>query len=154
MTQSEIIQIIFGGIGSCGFGILFNIRGKKLLFATLGGFISWLFFVVLGFIIESEPIRYFIVASLITVFAEIMARVLKTPTTTFHMTALVPLIPGGALYYTMAAMFERNTENFISKGIYTVELAVALALGIVLTSAAFKMFSVALKEIRGSKVIK
>ena len=139
MQFEEIVQIVTGCIGSCCFGILFNIRGKKLAFATLGGFISWTVFVILGYALKSETIRYFIVSVIVSIFAEIMARCLKTPTTTFHMTALIPLIPGGALYYTMAALFEGNAENFISKGIYTVELAVALALGIVLTSATTKI---------------
>ena len=148
MTSQEIIQIIFGGIGACGFGILFHIRGRKLAVATVGGFLSWFFFVLLGFIITSEPIRYFIVASLVSVFAEIMARVLKTPTTTFHMTALSPLIPGGSLYYTMAAMFERDTDLFLAKGIYTIELSVALALGIVLTSAAVKVLYLLVERLK------
>ena len=154
MTSNDIIQIFFGGIGSLGFGILFNIRGKKLLFATLGGFASWFLFVILGFLIESEPVRYFIVASFVSIFAEIMARVLKTPTTTFHMTALVPLIPGGALYYTMAAMFEKKTDLFLTKGVYTLELAVALALGIVLTTAAAKIFYLVVAKIKNKGIAK
>ena len=135
MTPFEILQIITGFLGSLGFAILFNIRGKKLIFATLAGFLSWMLFVLLKFVTESEPLRYFIVAVLVSVYAEIMARVLKTPTTTFHMTALIPLIPGGSLYYTMSSVFEGDLGHFIEKGIYTLELAVALALGIVLVTA-------------------
>ena len=153
MELHEIIEIISGCIGSMAFGILFNIRGKKLAFATLGGLLSWMAFVLLKYLLESEPIRYFIVSVLISVFAEIMARVLKTPTTTFHMTALIPLIPGGALYYTMAAMFEGNTDRFIEKGIYTVELAVALALGIVITSAATKIVYTVIANIKRRKQV-
>lgn len=138
MTQAEIIQIITGFIGSLGFAILFNVRGRKLIFAAVGGFLSWTMFVLLGFLIESEPIRYFIVAATISIYAEVMARVLHTPTTTFIMTALIPLIPGGSLYYTMAYAFESDLNRFLEKGIYTLQLALALALGVIIAAAATK----------------
>ena len=37
MTQTEIFQIIASFVGSMGFGILFNIRGKRLWAAYVGG---------------------------------------------------------------------------------------------------------------------
>ena len=138
MTRFEILQIITGFLGSCGFGILFNIRGKRWLFASLGGLFSWMLFVVLKFAFESEPLRYFIVSLVISVYAEILARVLKTPTTTFIMTSLIPLIPGGSLYYTMSHALSADWQSFVPRALYTMELAVALALGIVSAAAIFR----------------
>ena len=134
MTQYEVIQIITGFLGSLGFTVLFNIRGKRMLMSALGGFLSWALFVVLGFAISDEPIRYFIVAALISVYAEIMARVLKTPTTTLLMTSLIPLIPGGSLYYTMAYVLEGNQLDFLERASGTLQMAAALALGIVMAT--------------------
>jgi uncharacterized membrane protein YjjB (DUF3815 family) len=133
--MTEIIQISTGFIGSLGFAILFNVRGRKLIFAALGGLFSWALFVLLGLAIESEPVRYFIVAASVSLYAEGMARILRTPTTTFIMTALIPLIPGGSLYYTMAYALESNLSRFMEKGIYTLELALALALGVIIAAA-------------------
>lgn len=135
MTQAEIIQIITGFIGSLGFAILFNVRGTKMVFAALGGLFSWATFVLLGLFIDNEPIRYFIVAASISLYAEVMARLLRTPTTTFIMTALIPLIPGGSLYYTMAYALESDLTRFMEKGVYTLQLALALALGVIIASA-------------------
>ena len=139
MTSTEILQIITGFLGSFAFALLFNIRGKKLVFAALGGFLSWMLFVLLKFVTENEPIRYFIVAVLISVYAEILARLLKTPTTTFVISSLIPLIPGGSLYYTMSTMLEGVNDAFLGRAIYTVELTAALALGIVLSGAGARM---------------
>lgn len=139
MTKFEILQIVTGCLGALGFAILYNIRGKKLFFAALGGFFSWTLFVLLKFATPNEALRYFIVAVTVSIYAEVMARLLKTPTTTFLITALIPLIPGGSLYYTMTSAFEGNVELFTSKGMYTLQLSVALALGIVLTSAITKI---------------
>lgn len=135
MGNMELLQIVAGFLGSLFFGVLFNIRGIRLFWAALAGFFSWSLFLLLAHWVPSEPVRYFIVAVTVSVYAEVMARILKTPTTTFHMTALVPLIPGGSLYYTMASLFGGNLENFVNKAIYTLELAISLALGIVLVTA-------------------
>ena len=97
MTKMQIIQILSGFVGTIGFAILFNVRGKRLVLASLGGFLSWLIFVLLNLHIPSEPICYFIVAFLISTYAEIMARVLKTRTTSFITPSLIPLIPGSSL---------------------------------------------------------
>lgn len=140
MTKMEIIQILTGCVGSIGFGILFNIRGKRLVAVAFGGLLSWLLFVVLGKFIPNEPMNYFLVAVIISIYAEIMARLLKTPTTTFITTELVPLIPGGSLYYTMAYAFEGNLETFLQKAIYTLQLASALALGIIVSTTVTRIF--------------
>jgi len=139
MTKAEIIQILSGFVGSIGFAILFNVRGKRLVAAGIGGLLSWMMFVVLSNYITNEPINYFIVAWVISTYAEIMARLLKTPTTTFITTSLIPLIPGGSLYYTMAYAFQGNLETFFQKAIYTLQLASALALGIIVSAALTKI---------------
>ena len=129
-----MIQIITGLLGTLGYAILFNIKGKRLVAATFGGFFSWAIFLLLGNAISSEPIRYFLVSAIISFYAEIIARILKTPTTTVLMTSLIPLVPGASLYYTMAYALGSDLEKFIAKAISTLQLAGALALGIVITT--------------------
>lgn len=139
ITSFEILQVITGCIGSLGFGILFNIRGKRLLFAALGGFLAWALFVIFSRFISNDPVNYFIVSLLVSLYAEVMARVMKTPTTTFITTALIPLIPGGSLYYTMASAFEASGE-FVQRAVATLMLAAALALGTIVATALTKLF--------------
>ena len=141
MTKFQILQIITGCIGSLGFAILYNIRGKRLIVATLGGFLSWALFVVLGWGIPSEPVNYFLVAFSMSLYAEAMARLLKTPTTTFITTSLIPLIPGGSLYYTMSYAFESDLEKFVEKAIDTLQLASALALGIIVATTMSRLLT-------------
>ena len=135
MTSSELIQIAAGLIGSLCFGILFNMRGKRLIAAAVGGLLSWGLFVVLSHFVSSEPINYFIVAAVVSLYSEIMARALKTPAAPVVTTSLIPLIPGGSLYYTMASAFESNYTTFLEKAVSTLKLACALALGIIVVTA-------------------
>ena len=140
MTQTEILQILTGCIGSLGFALLFNVCGKRVWIAALGGLLSWLLFVLLGRWIEGEPIRYFIVSFCVSIYAEVMARVMKTPTTTFITTSLIPLIPGSSLYYTMAYAFQSEAERFVEKAVYTLELVAALAIGVITATALTKLW--------------
>ena len=39
--MTYFIQILTGTLGAFGFAILYNLRGTKLLIATLGGALSW-----------------------------------------------------------------------------------------------------------------
>lgn len=139
-VSDPLLQIITGFIGSVGFAVLYNIRGIRFLFASLGGLFSWSMFLGLGYLVPNEIARYFIVAALISLYAEIMARVLKTPTTTFIITSLIPLIPGSSLYYTMTNAFLRNGVDFIERGIITLSLAGALAAGIIVVAGLAKIF--------------
>ncbi len=131
MSKQEILQIITGFIGSIGFAVMFNVRGNKLVFASLGGLFSWTTFLLLEKLFNNQPICYFLVAVVVSAYSELMARKLKTPTTTFLMTSLIPLIPGGSLYYTMIYAFSGDYQSFITKAVYTLQLAAALALGII-----------------------
>lgn len=139
MTNTEILQIFAGLAGSIGFAVLFNIRGKRLIATVFGGFISWLLYVMIHKFVENEAVVYLIVSCAISVYAEVMARVLRTPTTTFTVTALVPLIPGGSLYYTMTSLFRTDREDFLYRMMYTAQLAAALALGIVAVTGATRL---------------
>ncbi len=140
MTFHEIIQLSASLVGSLCFGILFNLRGKKLVISAVGGLFSWGLFLLLGRFVTSEPMNYFIVAAILTLYSEIMARVLKTPATPLITTALIPLIPGGALYYTMAYTFSSDWQQFWERAVSTLKLASALALGIIIVTAFVQLF--------------
>ncbi len=141
MTTFEIMQIISGFTGSFGFAFLFNIRGKRLAVSAGGSLLTGLLFVLLGRVIAGEPTRYFLVALIVAAYAEIMARVLKTPTTTFITTALIPLIPGASLYYTMVSAFNGIGDGFVMKAVYTLQLASALALGIIVATSGTQLIN-------------
>ena len=54
MDLTGLIQIFTGFLGSLGFSILFNIRGRKLWVASLGGLISWTIFLLLEPVFQGE----------------------------------------------------------------------------------------------------
>ncbi len=151
MTFDEIIQVLAGFVGTLGFGVLFNVRGKRLIVAAIGGLLSWLLFILINKVVNNEPVTYFAVSVAISAYAEIMARVLKTPTTAFIITGLIPLIPGGSLYYTMAYAFESDINKFVSKAVYTLELAAALALGVITVTTIVKIINKITQKVKNDR---
>ena len=144
--MSAIIQILTGTLGTLGFNILFHIRGKKLVLATLGGMISWAVFLALEPVLPSEAMRYFISAATITVYGEILARQEKTPTTTFLVPSIIPLIPGSALYYTMNYALNKQWSQFAQQAFYTLQLALSLAVGIIAVTTAVRLLTALLHK--------
>lgn len=136
--KDAIIQIISGCVGTLGFGVLFNIREKKLLLGALGGLIAWSLYVIFSLFIHNEAVIYLLVSTITSLYAELLAIKLRTPTTSFLIISLIPLIPGGSLYYTMAYALSGNTDSFITKAVSTLQLAVALSLGIIIVLSVFK----------------
>ncbi len=147
----DLTQIFMGFLGSLGFSTLFHIKGRRLVIASLGGLISWTVFLLLEPLLPGESARYFLASATVTVYAEVFARVIKTPTTTFLVPSLIPLIPGGSLYYTMNYALNEQWTSFGAKAFYTLELAAALALGIIAVTTLTRMTMVAIRYVKGHK---
>ncbi|MBR2483157.1 MAG: threonine/serine exporter family protein [Oscillospiraceae bacterium] len=146
--SDALLQILMAFFGTIGFGMLFRSRGKKLLLAGLGGMLAWTLFLLLGCWIESEPIRYFIVSVIVSVYAEVLARICKTPAGTFGILSLVPLVPGGGLYYSADYALSGDMGAFVEKALSTLSLTAMLSVGIVLV-AAFAKFISSVRRNRG-----
>ena len=102
------IQILCGGLGTLAYALFFHVRPRHLLLATLGGALSWLLYLlVLAW--DGNVFLSALVASMgVCLWSEGMARVRKAPANIFMIPGIIPLLPGGALYYTMSALIGRR----------------------------------------------
>ena len=107
--------------------------------SALGGCLSWAVYLAVEFITPSPYVCGFWSTVAITLYAECMARIHKTPVTVFLVSATIPLIPGAALYRTMNWMLMKDWAKFQKDGIYTILFAVSMAAGMTLTTIAFRM---------------
>jgi uncharacterized membrane protein YjjB (DUF3815 family) len=115
---------------SCvGFSIVFNLKGWNIVYASIGGAIGWAVYLVTP-ALGGELLRFFVATVAITVYAEVMARLCKTPVTAYLVVSLLPLVPGGGIYYTMRYFINGETQLFIETGLNTLAIAGALAVGI------------------------
>ena len=146
--RAEIIQVVCAVIGSLGFSFIFHLKRDKLLVASVGGGLTWLFYLLVVHRVNGEFAAYFLATVFATFYAELMARVKKAPATIFVITALIPLIPGGSLYYTMEYLMQKDMEMMRSKAAETVMLALAIAMGITIVIMLLDLFSLVARAVK------
>lgn len=137
-----LLNSLFSFMGTLSFAILFNIKGKKLFLAALGGGISWFFYLLLLNMTGSHLEALFFASIVGGIFSEVMARLLKTPVTTFVICTVIPLVPGGGMYYTMLATIQGDINKSLSVGLGTIADAGAIAIGIVFVSSLAKLINI------------
>lgn len=134
-----ILETIISTLATLGFGIMFNIGKKHLLFASLGGGLSWFVYRILVQNSFSGVLAMFISAIIFSIYSEICARVFRTPVTTFVVCALIPLVPGSSIYYTMYEGVLGHINASMNMLTNTLSSAGALALGILFVSTITKL---------------
>lgn len=128
-------------LASLGFAVLFNIRGDKLISASLIGAIGGLtYYLVLEFD-SSQTLALFIASVVISVLSEVFARLLKCPVTTFLICALIPLVPGGGMYNTMLEVVKNNLDGALKVGVDTIIQACSIVIGCMMVSSCLRMFN-------------
>lgn len=134
-----ILYSFYAFLGALGFGILFNIQGKKLLFSAIGGGLGWFFYLLTSKYTTSDVVSFFVSAVVVSTYAEIMARTIKTPVTIFVICGLIPLVPGGGMYYTMLEVVRGNITKSMNMGLQTLSIAGAIAVGVAFVSSTTKI---------------
>lgn len=133
-----IIEVVSAFIATFAFGIVFNIKGKNLFFAALCGALGWFVYKISLMFGCSDITSLFLASLALSIYSEVFARILKTPVTTFVIAALIPLVPGGGMYYAMVEAITGDIMKSLEIGIKTLASAGALALGIILVSTLTK----------------
>lgn len=144
MRSMGLLQCICALLTSLGFGILFNIKGKNLLFAAGGGLLAWVVFLLFEGSFPTNIFQYFMASVAIAGYSELMAVLRKTPVTVFLVPSMIPLVPGGLIYYAMEALIRGRTSEGMEQCLYTLEVAGAIALGILGASFLIRMIKKAL----------
>ena len=135
-----ILQTLMGAAGAVGFAVLFRIEGRKL-WVALGGALAWAVYLLcmwLGLGVFASLVCATAAASLLS---EILARAVKAPAVILLVPMLVPLIPGGDLYYMMSYLVRGDMTAFAQAARLVITEAGAIALGIICVSSAVNILA-------------
>ena len=135
------IQALSCLVGCIGFSILFNIHGRGTVLCVLGGLLTWAVYALAAELCASELLGYFWGAVFASAYSEVMARIRRCPALPYLVVCIFPLIPGAGVYYTMNHAVQGNMDLFADKGMYTAAVAGLMAVGILLVSTVFRMYS-------------
>jgi uncharacterized membrane protein YjjB (DUF3815 family) len=134
--ETYIIQLITATVGALGFALIFNVNRRLLIPASLGGFLAWGVYLLAAEWLGLHLLVANVAAGVFCqLYSEVLARILKTPSTVICIPAIIPLIPGGALYRTMYSAVHQNWELCRFYGYQTLLTALGIAAGISFVSA-------------------
>ena len=102
---------------------------------------SWAIYLIVVRTGNSDILGYFWSALFASVYSEIMARIRKYPAISYLVISIFPMIPGAGVYYTMNYAVQGQMDLFASKGMFTAAIAGIMAVGILLGSTVFRMYS-------------
>lgn len=134
MSVSVFLACLYCFVGCIGYCLLVNIKGKVMLLACLGSALCWWVYVLCNGL-GSDIFQCFIATVVVSIYSEILARKCKAPTTCFQIVSILPLVPGGGIYYTMEYCINGNIAAFIETGLHTFGVAGSIAIGILFVSS-------------------
>lgn len=135
-----ILKIFFCVIGSLAFSITMKSPPKSIIFIAIGATVSATVDNILsdyygGFI------ACFSAMICLSFYCELMARILKMPTTVILMPSTIPLLPGSAIYYAMFYAIQTNSTLFSHYAQSTFFSGLGIALGAVVSATVIKMIN-------------
>lgn len=132
--EQAVVPIVTASVGTLGFSMLFSVPWRHLATATLGGTVAIVMYLSAGLFTDSVFLCNLIAMVFATAYVETMARVKKCPVTLYLIPSVVPLVPGGGLYYTMYYMVDGNWDEVLARGKATLLAALGISMGILIVS--------------------
>lgn len=134
-VTNVITQLVTAFVGSLGFALMFGMRKRYLMASSLGGMVTWGIYMAMNAWLSSSFLACLAASSFAIIYSEVLARIYKTPATMFIMPSVVPLVPGGPLYYAMSEAVRGNMQQAGFYGRETLLFALAIASGICLVTS-------------------
>ncbi len=133
------LSCLYSLLGGLGYTLICNLRGRLLILSSIGGTIGLTVFYLFS-LSGNDILQSFFATIAISIYSEVMSRICKTPVTIFLIVGVLPLVPGGGLYYTMEYCINGNIPMFIEEGLHTFFIAGAIAVGIILVSSVVRLY--------------
>ncbi len=126
------VLLLSSFFGTLFFGFIQESPNRAIVTSACVGALSCLVYYLALKAAASPLLALFLGSFSIAFVSEVLARIMKMPTTTFISTSIVPLVPGIGLFLMMLSLVEQNTLDFVSKGVSATLQIGAMAMGLAL----------------------
>ena len=121
-------------VGTFGFAVIFGVQPKHLAPATLLGGVTYAVFYLVDLLTPDLFLSNLAAAFFAGVAAFGLAVWYRTPAVTFSALAVIPLVPGSALYSMMYGLIAGDAARFREQGGVALRVGLGIAAGIVFSS--------------------
>lgn len=128
-----LVQFAVAMLATVCFGLTFEVPARHFAACGVTGAVGWLVYCLATLCLGmSAPMATLLAALPLTAAARLFSIRHKAPITLFLLSGIFPLVPGAGIYYTAYYLLQGNRVQCMSKGVETLKIALALALGIAL----------------------
>ena len=124
----------FAACATSGFSVLFGLHSIDVFLASGGAAVGWAVFQSLPQS-GSPAFATFLAAFAAGLYSEIAGWFRAKPATVYMIASIIPLVPGGGMYYMMLSTLEGNSAKSVEIGMATLMTAFSIALGLAVANA-------------------
>ena len=135
------IQVLSGIIGSIGFALIFNLKRTQIPYIIVGSGMGTAVYLFVYHFTKNDFLSNMLAAVFCTASAEFLARWRKAPATMFLIIHVIPLVPGGSLFYTMRSFVLHDHTAFVNYAKGTFYTAAGIAVGILLVTSCISILN-------------
>lgn len=149
--MENTMQIITSFFASAGFALIFNVHGRKTLWIGVGGALSWAAYLFVNDVTGNMFMSLMMASAAVVAVSEVLARKIKVPVIMLMAPMLIPMVPGGALYYTMSYLVRDENAMFAESLRSLLLQAGAIAAGIIVTTSVMTNFFAIYYRVKSNK---
>lgn len=139
MSPDAILRIAWAFFGTLGYAMLCRLRALDVLLAAAGGALAWACYSLSAAFLGAGVFAYLLAALMAGLYAEVLGAARKRPATVYAVAAVISLVPGGGMFYTLSAALAGDSGRASSLGFETLLVAGLLAAGIAISSVAARL---------------
>ena len=128
-----VIQLVAAFVGTVGFSALFGAPRRYYLYCGLAGMAGWAVYLLVA-MSHSVVGAAFFAALAVAAISHIMAKICRCPVTVFLICGIIPLVPGGGIFWTAYYIVTEQLRMAASTGFVALKVTIAIAGGIILAS--------------------
>ena len=129
LTSHWVIQLAAAFVGTMGFAVIFGVPRKFYLDSGFIGMIGWGVYIFSG--------SAFIAAFVLSIVSYLQAHIRRCPVTVFLICGIIPLVPGGGIFWTAYHIVVDHLRLAASTGFEAIKVTVAIAAAIIIVAAIF-----------------
>ncbi len=127
------IQLVAAFVGTVGFSALFGAPRRYYLYCGLAGMAGWAVYLLVA-AGHSVVGAAFFAALTVAAISHVMARLCRCPVTVFLICGIIPLVPGGGIFWTAYYIVTEQLRMAATMGFVALKVTIAIAGGIILAS--------------------
>ncbi len=125
-----LVQTAVAFVATVAFSVIFHAPRRELLCTGLTGAAGWLVYLAATGLGCGVVAASFLATLARAWLSRVVSFARKAPVTVFLICGIFPLVPGAGIYYTGYNFFMGLDALALDKGLETIKIAVAIALGI------------------------